>query len=224
MYAKFEITGVINVITGMHIGEATQFSAIGSVDAPVIRDALTGLPIIPGSSLKGKMRYLLARKLNEYPDDDYDDYNHNDDHVLILRLFGSSKKGEIRKSRLLFSDTILNNAEELRRRGALSPTEIKIENSIHRMKAEANPRQIERVIRGSSFDLHIIYEAENEEEILEDIHLVKEGLKLLEFDYIGGHGSRGYGKIQFENLDINLVMGEVNPAIVEDCKKVLKGV
>jgi hypothetical protein len=25
-------------------------------------------------------------------------------------------------------------------------------------------------------------------------------------------------------LDINLVMGEVNPAIVEDCKKVLKGV
>jgi CRISPR-associated protein Csm3 len=54
--------------------------------------------------------------------------------------------------------------------------------------------------------------------------LVKEGLKLLEFDYIGGHGSRGYGKIQFENLDINLVMGEVNPAIVEDCKKVLKGV
>jgi CRISPR-associated protein Csm3 len=142
MYAKFEITGVINVITGMHIGGATQFSAIGSVDAPVIRDALTGLPIIPGSSLKGKMRYLLARKLNEYPDDDYDDYNHNDDHVLILRLFGSSKKGEIRKSRLLFSDTILNNAEELRRRGALSPTEIKIENSIHpnesRSESEAN--------------------------------------------------------------------------------------
>ena len=56
MYAKVEISGVIEVVTGMHIGGSSAFSAIGAVDSPVIRDVRTNLPMLPGSSLKGKMR------------------------------------------------------------------------------------------------------------------------------------------------------------------------
>ena len=73
MLTKIQITGDILVETGMHIGGSTAFAAIGTVDAPVIKDSRTNLPIIPGSSLKGKMRSLLAKEMNSSvvaPDDD----------------------------------------------------------------------------------------------------------------------------------------------------------
>ena len=58
---KLLIKGTIKLITGLHIGTSGDFSAIGAVDTIVIRDSVTNKPMIPGSSLKGKMRYLLAR-------------------------------------------------------------------------------------------------------------------------------------------------------------------
>lgn len=61
MYGKILIQFQLKVLTGMHIGGSDAFSAIGAVDKPVIRDPLTNEPILPGSSLKGKMRTLLAR-------------------------------------------------------------------------------------------------------------------------------------------------------------------
>ena len=61
---KLVIEGTIVLKTGMHIGGSSDFSAIGAIDSPVVRDTLTRLPLIPGSSLKGKMRYLLAKELN----------------------------------------------------------------------------------------------------------------------------------------------------------------
>ena len=65
MYGKIRISGNILVKTGMHIGGSGAFAAIGAVDSPIIRDARTNLPMIPGSSLKGKMRSLLAKEFNE---------------------------------------------------------------------------------------------------------------------------------------------------------------
>jgi CRISPR-associated protein Csm3 len=61
MYSKLKISATLEVKTGLHIGGSDTFSAIGAVDSPVIRDSRTGKPIIPGSSLKGKMRVLLNR-------------------------------------------------------------------------------------------------------------------------------------------------------------------
>ena len=46
------ISGNIEVLTGMHIGGGNEFSAIGAIDSPVIKDPLSMRPIIPGSSLK----------------------------------------------------------------------------------------------------------------------------------------------------------------------------
>ena len=64
MYAKIKIFGDLYVKTGMHIGGSSAFAAIGAVDSPVIRDTRSSLPMIPGSSLKGKMRSLLAKEFN----------------------------------------------------------------------------------------------------------------------------------------------------------------
>ena len=87
---------------------------------------------------------------------------------------------------------------------------------ICRQTAVANPRQIERVIRGAQFDLDIIYEVEAVDEILSDMRLVAEGMKLLQYDYLGGHGSRGYGKVKFNDVCADVVVGDVDDEIMTE--------
>lgn len=219
MYTKIRITGDIEVKTGMHIGGNNAFAAIGAVDSPVIRDVKTGNPMIPGSSLKGKMRSLLAKEFNSTV------VEPNEDHERVARLFGTAKKGKdgkIHRSRILISDMVLTNGEELRKIGVQSLTEVKFENSISRATAIANPRQIERVIRGSVFKADFIYEMENETEFLEDMETLGEGLKLLQYDYLGGHGSRGYGKVVFRNFEAEPVVGTMDETVIEQCNEILK--
>lgn len=216
MFAKIEITGNIEVLTGMHIGGSNSYSAIGSVDSPVIKDTKSGNPIIPGSSLKGKMRTLLAKVYNtnvaNSPDEDCAD---------LTSLFGSSKQKNIRTSRVLFSDMIMSNWDDLKKLGLRTKTEVKFENTINRTTAVANPRQIERVVRGALFPMSIIYEMTDPETLKKDFKILKTGFKLLEADYLGGSGSRGYGKIEFKNLDINVRFGELNNELLEECRKIL---
>lgn len=216
MFAKMEISGKIEVISGLHIGGSDAFAAIGAIDSPVIRDTYSHMPMIPGSSLKGKIRSLLAKR---YPNGM--EKTPNDDVEEILRLFGSAEKKKIRNSRLIFSDAMMENWEELKRMGVQSQTEAKFENTINRMTSEANPRQIERVVRGAVFPLSIIYNAEEEAEIVEDIQLLKEGLTLLTYDYLGGNGSRGYGRVRFTDLETNVVVGEVPENILEKCCEII---
>lgn len=221
MYCKIKISGKIKVMTGMHIGGSSAFSAIGAVDSPVIRDKQSDLPIIPGSTLKGKMRTLMAKGFSESASAKIG--YHDDDPEIVLRLFGNIKNGksEHKNSRLLFSDMILSNMDELKQMDIHSATEVKFENSINRLTAVANPRQIERVIRGSEFDLDIIYNVEDETQIKEDFQAIKDGLTLLEYDYLGGSGSRGYGKVKFEDLKAQNVIGNIDNSIMEECNKIL---
>ena len=197
MFAKVEITGTLEVLTGMHIGGSSAFAAIGAVDSPIVRDTLSDMPMIPGSSLKGKLRTLLAQKYNTNISQSYDD-----DAPEILRLFGSAKKTAVKRSRLLFRDMVLDNMEELRGYGLHSATEVKFENNINRVTAIANPRQIERAIRGTKFALNIVYDMQNETEAAADMKLLAEAMQLLEFDYLGGHGSRGYGKVKISGIQL----------------------
>lgn len=219
MYGKIQITGKIEVMTGMHIGGSAAFAAIGAVDANVIRDAVSRLPIIPGSSLKGKLRTLLAKQYNQSFA-----IACEKDAECIQKLFGNSKSECMKNGRLIFSDMLLTNSEELRNGGLQNITEIKSENSINRATAVANPRQIERVVRGSEFSLDLIYNAEKEEEIESDIKVLADGLKLLQFDYLGGSGSRGYGKVRFHDLLAKTVIGKVREDILVSCNEMLKEV
>ena len=223
MFAKIEITGTLEVLTGMHIGGSSAFAAIGAVDSPVVRDTFSDQPMIPGSSLKGKMRALLAQKYNDrkhLPDS----YSCEDDDPRILRLFGSAKKNQIQRSRVLFRDMMLSNMKELREYGLNSATEVKFENTISRMTAIANPRQIERVIPRTKFDLSIVYNVQEADEVIPDLQLLAEGKQLLGFDYLGGHGSRGYGKVKFSDLQLRSVVGEIDRDLLTQCQQVFEGV
>ena len=201
---KFIITGKIKVLTGLHIGTSGDFSAIGAVDNIVIRDTVTSKPIIPGSSLKGKMRYLLSR--TKYNDNSTLTMpNIKEEHDEIRRLFGASEPVVL--SRLQFCDMLLREKDYGRDvEFDLPYTEIKYENTIYRGTGIANPRQQERVPAGSEFDFRLIYNIENtenmEEEVKCDFENILLMLELLEDDYLGGHGTRGYGRVQFENLKL----------------------
>lgn len=218
MYAKIEISGILEVVTGLHIGGSSAFAAIGAVDSPVIKDVRSSDPMIPGSSLKGKMRTLLAKKYNETlasrPDEDAE---------CISNLFGTARNGRPKAGRLLFSDMYLNkeNKEELRDINIIHPVEVKFENSISRTTAVANPRQIERVIRGTQFDMNLIYEVDDNSNVEEDFRIICDGLKLLKYDYLGGSGSRGYGKVDFQDLYAEVVVGEVEENIIDQCNDLL---
>ena len=194
MYGKILIRCDLIVCTGMHIGGSSAFSAIGAVDSPVVRDPYTGLPIVPGSSLKGKLRTLLARSLcqdiENMPDLSADD-------ARILRLFGSAKP--VRRSRLQFADAFLTNAEALSNKG-VRVTEVKTENTISRANAQATPRQIERVIAGAVFGVSIVYDVTDPAQVEEDLALLAKGMKLLQWDYLGGHGSRGSGRVSLSGF------------------------
>lgn len=221
MLNKIQISGEITVETGMHIGASDAFAAIGAIDSPVVRDAISQLPYIPGSTLKGKMRCLLGKAYNSGPVN-----NRDDDDARIVRLFGASKdknnSNHPVNSRLIFSDSIMSNMEELENLGLQNPTEAKEENTINPLTAVANPRQIERVVRGAKFPLDLIYNVTDEATILEDFETIAQGLKLLQYDYIGGHGSRGYGKIEIGGLKLKCVVGNVNQNLLDKCGEIVK--
>lgn len=224
MYGKLKITGTIQVVTGLHIGGSTEFAAIGAVNSPVIRDPLTHLPIIPGSSIKGKLRSLLARN---YVDKLSDlGKNHDNDPSKVIRLFGTSAsnnnvKGqsdnaqsstdktsqELTVSRLQFFDCFLSNQDDLSKRLGESNTnaiEIKTENTITRLTGTAKPRSIERIIPQAEFAFQCVYDiyGDTEEEIRTDFEVLAKGLGLLQLDYLGGNGTRGYGRIRFIGLNV----------------------
>lgn len=205
--SKIRFSGNLEVESGLHIGASSAFAAIGAIDSPVIKDPVTNLPIIPGSSLKGKMRTLLARSYNQRIAE-----TPNDDDERICRLFGASTGGgrdgqSPIAGRLIFRDSFLANKDELMDKGLSTFTEDKFENTINRTTMIANPRQIERVVRGSKFAFELIYDVVDPTEVDEDLEMILAGLKLLEFDYLGGSGSRGYGKVAFKDLKAETVFG-----------------
>lgn len=220
---KVYIQGILKLETGLHIGAASDFAPIGAVDSPFIRDPFTKQPIIPGSSVKGKMRTLLAKSMSSKPTLNKID----DDDIRIKRMFGSANSGSKvagMASRLQFFDLMMTK-ESVKRFEKLSLDtyigEVKFENTIGRLTAQANPRQIERVPAGAEFAFRLVYNIERPDEFDEDMNTLAKAFKLLQMDYLGGHGSRGYGRVSFSDFAVELldVQDEVADSVKEKCEK-----
>ncbi len=207
---KVFISGKIKTVTGLHIGGTDSGINIGGLDkGAVVRDSITNEPYIPGSSLKGKMRSLLEKLRGEYEINEKGEAgpSKNTRH-LSAKIFGVSaeeneKAGEIsdfKASRIIVRDSFLTDEsrEKLLEANLELPfTETKTETSIDRVTSKANPRQIERVPQDSAFQFDMtltVFEKDDEAELLEGVFT---SLTLLQEDYLGGHGSRGSGKIAF---------------------------
>lgn len=199
---KLIIHAKLMVKTGLHIGGSSDFAPIGAVDSPFIRDALTHQPMIPGSSIKGKMRTLLSKVRVT---GDVLPAEPSKDDTVVKRLFGASGNDSAQPARLQFSDCFVSKDSEARFEKVDLDTylgEIKSENTINRVSGAANPRQIERVPAGMVFDFSLVYNVENEEELSEDMEALTTAFRLLQLDYLGGHGSRGYGRVAFSQFSV----------------------
>src|ERR1700681_3989716 len=62
LVGKLILSGELHCETGLHIGAGKGSLEIGGADNPVVKDAF-GLPYIPGSSLRGRIRSLLENAL-----------------------------------------------------------------------------------------------------------------------------------------------------------------
>ncbi len=227
LQGKVVIQAQIKAMTGLRIGGAAGGMEIGGLDNPVIRDPVTQRPYIPGSSLKGKMRSLLTRALgkpiHELRGTDIhihwcepDEYKRDGVPCPLCRTFGTAGERAQEPVRLIVRDApLLDELEVPDENGGtrrvrwdeiaagldLPYTEIKWEAVIDVITAAANPRQMERVPPGALFDAEMLLAVYDEHD-KECLHTLLLGMRLLEDDYLGSSGSRGYGRIRFQNVRV----------------------
>lgn len=184
---RLTLTGRIDVLTGLHIG-AGGAGGIGLVDNPVIRDPLTRQPMVPGSSLKGRLRHALETLLS------------NGKHPEVIRLFGGAPEDQdTGLTRLYVRDSMLT-ADSAKLLEATETeglyVEVKTENIIDRVTGAAqNPRQSERLPAGSKLTMELVYNCYELDQASDDLLNLKAAIDFVEDEYLGGSGSRGYGRV-----------------------------
>src|SRR5699024_3706479 len=166
-----------------------------------VKKKYNGLLYIPGNSLKGKIRYLLALR------EGFTELKQESE--LLKKMFGyagdNNDDKTAQKTRLIFRDAHLKKEHFLKEfDGAVLETQYtegKFENTIDRTTGKAGgagPRQIERVPVGTQFDFEVVinvYDGDNLEIMEKEL---EKGIEMLENNYLGGSGTRGYGKVKFE--------------------------
>lgn len=214
LYGRLIIHGDIVVKTGLHIGGSGGAFAIGGVDNPVITNQVNRQPYIPGSSLRGKMRSLTEKYRGQTTGQRISESEihacKNEAEYLdcpICNIFGIAAQDFNWPTRLLVRDVALDatSAEVIREAKTTLPyTEVKTEVAIDRVTSQANPRDVERVPAGAVFGpMELVYNIYSEQDVTW-LSVLLDAMQLLEDDYLGGHGSRGSGKIVFQNLQLTL--------------------
>ncbi len=222
---KIIVGGSIELKTGLHIGGNKESFEIGGMDNPVIRDPITNLPYIPGSSIKGRMR----SELEWYLVDEVSNNVSNDYRIVDLFGLGANQKvkkdgvniDKDRPTRLIVRDAYPEGYDKLkfdqpirkqlesdefknttiglwsRLDMGLSFTEWKKENTIKRIDGSATPRDMERAPAGSKFNFEFVFIHFKGDNIKQNLDNFREAVCLVEDSYLGGSGSRGCGKVKF---------------------------
>ena len=201
------LTATLVCKTGLKVGGTEAGLSIGGAENPVIKDP-KGIPYIPGSSIKGKLRSLLEyhyKKINEsgapcsclLPD------------CPVCFMFGphTNKPHNLGPTRIIVRDTYLSKKSQedwdKARNEGTEFTETKTETMINRRTGTAygtSLRTQERVPAGTEFVLNIslrVFDDDNPEYMKK---LVEEALGYLQNDTLGGSGTRGYGWVGISNI------------------------
>jgi CRISPR-associated protein Csm3 len=226
LIGKLILEGELQCETGLHIGAGKGSLEIGGADNPVVKDAF-GLPYIPGSSLKGRLRSLLEQSLGLAVPNELvylskrkgqevriHQSDRPDDEICVLfgrnpgrmEKFGGDAldSTQATPARLAVYDAPLiadSITPQMRENLDDELTEVKSENAIDRITSQANPRTLERVPAGARFRFRMVLDilCEADRELAQR---VIEGMRLLEDDSLGGGGSRGSGRVAFANLKL----------------------
>jgi CRISPR-associated protein Csm3 len=193
-------------LTGLHIGAGKGSLEIGGADNPVVKDAF-GRPIVPGSSIRGRLRSLLEHALGLTSPDEMvylsrrrgqevriHQSDRSDDPICLLfgrnpgrmeRVKGDAQESRhITPARLAIYDAPLeleSITAQMREQLDDELTEVKSENAIDRFRV--------RIV------IDLLQEGDQKL-----VPLVVQGLRLMEDSALGGGGSRGSGRIEFQNI------------------------
>jgi CRISPR-associated protein Csm3 len=219
------ITGTLHLRSGLHIGAGKETIEIGGIDNPVVKHPHSKEPYVPGSSLKGKLRFLLEWAFGKVREDgqpwgiDPRSNQTSEPDDAILRIFGTAAKRDVwagGPTRLVVRDAPLSRDWVKRALDeGLDLTEEKIEVVIDRIAGkalEAGLRRTERVPAGAEFELEMVFRlydtGDGGARDKACLNWLIAGLGLLEQDALGGSGSRGYGRVEFRDLKVRLPSGE----------------
>jgi CRISPR-associated protein Csm3 len=207
--AILKLSYEVKIKTGLHIGGSKESIEIGGIDNIVIKtpyyEGKRNIPYLPGSSLKGKIRALLEwveKPINQNLPIAISNNGEpcNCGKCNICKLFGAYKvsKNQVEPVRARFDDFYPTIETIQMWEDVLEGlyTEVKTENTINRITSTATPRHQERVIPGSIFRGNIIIRLFKGDSYENTLEILQKGIKLLENDYLGGSGSRGYGRIE----------------------------
>ena len=225
LIGKLILEGEMLCESGLHVGAGKGSLEIGGADNPVVKDA-QGRPYVPGSSLRGRIRslleqatgmavpselvYISKRKGQEVRIHQSD---RPDDEICILfgRSPGRMEKAGGDESGVHATPARLSVFDAPLIAGSITPqmrenlddelTEVKSENAIDRITSQANPRTLERVPAGARFKIRMVLDLLCAEDAVLPALLVQ-GLALLQDDALGGGGSRGNGRVSFDNLKL----------------------
>lgn len=202
----YEITGQIELLSGLHIGAGKGAIEIGGMDSPVMKHPFTQEPYIPGSSLKGKLRSLLEMVFAPEHIQQNGGPSEKGDFAVMFGSANNSATEQERKesgpTRIILRDALMNEQDRHRFQAGRLPMEEKNEVAINRLTGTAQDgalRNMERVPSGVRFDfvLSLRQFTGDGEKYLD---YVWKGLRLVELDGIGGSVSRGSGQVRFINL------------------------
>ncbi|MFQ6793190.1 MAG: type III-A CRISPR-associated RAMP protein Csm3 [Thomasclavelia sp.] len=201
----------LELLSGLYIGGNDNGFDIGGADTDVIRNPLTKEPYIPGSSLKGKLKVLLKYNLkNTNIDTNKKDIVFKNSSITnIFETLEDESKNDVKISRAIFRDlTLTKDSKETLERilGVNCYTEIKAENKVNAISGKSDsPRFIERVPAGAIFEGEIVLNIFDGDDKKLMMDTIKKSLRLLEMNYLGGNGSRGYGRVKAEFNDFEKV-------------------
>lgn len=199
---------------------------------PVLQQPKTIAPYISATALKGKLRniaeYLFDTDLQVFRDENEKkenflykkQYRHDclsaqdAADCPVCALFGCVTKAE---NATQVSDQKKEDSKETEhiigrltfRNGTCAnpknKNEFKFENTLKRLVREANPRLNERVVPETEFQFKIVYrkpDTESADKTADNLKNLIACMRFLEDFYLGGNGSRGYGKVKFKDLTI----------------------
>lgn len=201
----------IRLVEGTRIGGSGGGLEIGELvdsNLSAIRNPADGTFYLPGSSLKGKLRCVLERELNKFSDNGKEPCRCGDESCPICKIFGAHKNAQPKSgvTRIVVRDSFLSEDSRkalLSDRAAGKPTvELKTENVINRRSGAAeHPRTGERLLPGTVFHGEILLHIYEGDDAAEMTKSVRHGLGIIqEASSLGAGGSRGAGRVKFENL------------------------
>ncbi len=208
---------IVRLKFGIKLKEGTRIGGSGGgleigeeVDANLsaIRNPANDEFYIPGSSLKGKLRSVLERESGRMSKNGREPCDCGRADCMVCTIFGAHKntKPECGVTRIIVRDALMSEGsrDNLYKAGeqGKATVEHKTENVINRSSGAAeHPRTGERLLPGLVFDGEIVLHVYEGDDPRKMVQFVRHGLGIIqEASSLGAGGSRGSGKVCFENV------------------------